>query len=197
MPVYRIEELVPVVDPSAYVHPAAVIIGDVIIGPGCYVAPCAVLRGDFGRLILSEGVNVQDTCVMHGYPDGDTVIEPDGHIGHGAVIHGAHIGRNVLVGMNAVVMDGAEIGDESIIGACAFVRAGFTCPPRSLVLGAPATVKREVTDQEFAWKTEGTAQYHELNRRARASLVPTAPLTEVQPDRPRYSSDIKPLHERR
>ena len=197
MPTYRIEDLVPVVDPSAYVHPDAVLIGDVIVGPGCYIAPCAVLRGDFGRLILREGVNVQDTCVMHGYPEGETVIERDGHIGHGAVIHGAYVAPNVLVGMNAVVMDGAEIGEASIVGACTFVPAGFACPPRSLVVGAPAAVKRRVTDDELAWKTEGTARYHELACRARAGLAPTEPLTAVQPDRPRFASDFKPLHERR
>ena len=114
--VFAIDGIVPVIDPSAYVHPAAVLIGDVIVGPGCYVGPCASLRGDFGRLILEEGVNVQDTCVMHGFPGTDTVIEQDGHIGHGAVLHGCRIGRNALVGMNAVIMDQVVIGEHAIIG---------------------------------------------------------------------------------
>jgi phenylacetic acid degradation protein len=123
--VYAIDGLVPVIDPSAYVHPSAVLIGDVIVGPGCYVGPCASLRGDFGRLILGRGANVQDTCVMHGFPGTDTVIEEDGHIGHGAVLHGCRIGRNALVGMNAVIMDNAVLGESSIVAACAFVKAGL------------------------------------------------------------------------
>ena len=113
--VYAIDGIVPVVDPSAFIHPSAVLIGDVIIGPHCYVGPLASLRGDFGRLILSGGANVQDTCVMHGFPQTDTVIEENGHIGHGAVLHGCRIGRNALIGMNAVVMDGAEVGADSIV----------------------------------------------------------------------------------
>ncbi|HEX6012699.1 MAG TPA: phenylacetic acid degradation protein PaaY, partial [Geminicoccaceae bacterium] len=121
--VYAIEGIAPVVHPTAFVHPTAVLIGDVIVGPRCYVGPVASLRGDFGRLILGEGANLQDTCVMHGFPNTDTVVEEDGHIGHGAVLHGCRIGRNVLVGMNAVVMDGAEIGESSIVAAMAFVRA--------------------------------------------------------------------------
>lgn len=129
MQVYSIDGITPVVDPTAYVHPSAILIGDVIIGPGCYVGPAASLRGDFGRLILEEGANVQDTCVLHGFPGTDTVVEKDGHIGHGAVLHGCRIGRNALVGMNAVVMDGAEIGAESIVAACAFVKAAFKCDP--------------------------------------------------------------------
>ncbi len=134
--VYAIEGVIPVVDPTAFVHPTAVLIGDVIIGPGCYVGPNAVLRGDFGRLVMEAGANLQDTCVVHGFPGSDTVIEVDGHIGHGAVIHGARIGRNALVGMNAVVMDGAVIGESSIVAAMAFVKTGMQVPPKSLVLGS-------------------------------------------------------------
>jgi len=117
MPCYEIDGLVPVIDPSAYVHPTAVLIGDVIVGPRCYVGPAASLRGDFGRLVLHEGSNLQDTCVMHGFPSSDTVVAPDGHIGHGAVLHGCVIERNALVGMNAVVMDEAVIGESSIVAA--------------------------------------------------------------------------------
>ena len=127
--VYAIEGVIPVIHPSAYVHPTAVLIGDVIIGPGCYVGPNACLRGDFGRLVMEEGSNLQDTCVMHGFPGSDTVIEVDGHVGHGAVIHGARIARNALVGMNAVVMDGAVIGESSIVAAMAFVKTGMQVPP--------------------------------------------------------------------
>ncbi len=161
---FAIEDLVPVIDATAYVHPTAVLIGDVIVGPRCYVGPAASLRGDFGRITLRDGANVQDTCVIHGFPDTDTVIEIDGHIGHGAVIHGAHIGRNVMVGMNAVVMDRSEIGESAIIGAMAFVREGTIVPPRSLALGIPARVVRELTDQEIAWKRSGSAAWRASGR---------------------------------
>jgi phenylacetic acid degradation protein len=183
---YAIEDLIPVVDPTAYVHPRAVLIGDVIVGPRCYVGPAACLRGDFGRIVLRDGANVQDTCVVHGFPDTDTIIESDGHIGHGAVIHGAHIGANVLVGMNAVVMDRSQIGESSIVGAMSFVREGTIIPPRSLALGTPARVIRGLTDQEIAWKKSGTREYQELAVRSLASQRPVEPLRAVQPDRPRY-----------
>jgi phenylacetic acid degradation protein len=183
---YAIEDLIPVVDPTAYVHPRAVLIGDVIVGPRCYVGPAACLRGDFGRIVLRDGANVQDTCVVHGFPDTDTIIETDGHIGHGAVIHGAHIGANVLVGMNAVVMDRSQIGESSIVGAMSFVREGTITPPRSLALGTPARVIRGLTDQEIAWKKSGTREYQELAVRSLASQRPVEPLRAVQPDRPRY-----------
>lgn len=185
MPCYSLDGMTPVVHPSAYVHPTAVLIGDVIVGPGCYVGPLAALRGDFGRIVLEEGANLQDTCVMHGFPDSDTVVERHGHIGHGAVLHGCVIGADALVGMNAVVMDNARIGERSIVSAAAFVKAGFECPPQSLVMGAPAAVKRALSDEEVAWKQRGTREYQELTRRCLASLVECAPLAEVEADRPR------------
>jgi phenylacetic acid degradation protein len=186
---FAIEDLIPVVDPTAYVHPTAVLIGDVIVGPRCYVGPAASLRGDFGRIMLRDGANVQDTCVIHGFPDSDTIIEIDGHIGHGAVIHGAHVGQNAMVGMNAVVMDRAEIGESAIIGAMAFVREGTIIPPRSLALGIPARVTRQLTDAEIAWKRTGTLQYHNLAVRSLASQRAVEPLRAVQPDRPRFKGD--------
>jgi len=196
MQVYSIDGVTPVVDPTAYVHPSAILIGDVIVGPRCYVGPAASLRGDFGRLILEEGANVQDTCVMHGFPGTDTVVEKDGHIGHGAVLHGCRIGRNALVGMNAVVMDGAVIGEESIVAACAFVKATFTCEPRSLVVGSPAKVLRELSDKEVAWKSAGTETYHELTQRSLSTMEQVAPLTEVEPNRPRIKvSEVKPKYQ--
>ncbi len=187
--VYEIDGLRPVVHPTAYVHPTAVLIGDVIVGPRCYVGPLASLRGDFGRLILEEGANVQDTCVMHGFPEDDTVVEVDGHIGHGAVLHGCRVGRNAMVGMNAVVMDKAVVGAESIVGAAAFVKAGMVIPPRSLVLGAPAKIVRAVSDEEIAWKSYGTRQYHDLNVRSMKTMREVEALTEVEPDRPRIVFD--------
>ena len=186
---FAIEDLIPVIDPTAYVHPAAVLIGDVIVGPRCYVGPAASLRGDFGRITLCEGANVQDTCVIHGFPDSDTIIGIDGHIGHGAVIHGARIGPNAMVGMNAVVMDRSEIGESAIVGAMAFVREGTVIPPRSLALGVPARVVRQLTDREIDWKRSGTLQYQELAVRSLASQRPVEPLRAVQPDRPRYKGD--------
>jgi phenylacetic acid degradation protein len=192
--VYAIDGLVPVVDPTAYVHPTAVLIGDVIIGPGVYVGPCASLRGDFGRLVVEAGANIQDCCVMHGFPGTDTVVEEAGHIGHGAVLHGCIVRRNALVGMNCVVMDNAVIGDSAIIAAQAFVKAGMEVPPRMLAAGVPAKVVRELTEQEMRWKVEGTGVYQELNRRSRESMVETVPLSAVEPDRKRLRiSDLKPL----
>ncbi|MDQ2822467.1 MAG: phenylacetic acid degradation protein PaaY [Pseudomonadota bacterium] len=185
MKVYEINGLRPVVHPSAYVHPSAVLIGDVIVGPRCYIGPLASLRGDFGRLVLEEGANLQDTCVMHGFPEGDTVIEVDGHIGHGAVLHGCRVGRNAMVGMNAVVMDGAVVGEASIVAAMSFVKAGMVIPPRSLVMGMPARVARPLTDDEIKWKTFGTQQYHALTVRSMETMREVDALTEVEPDRKR------------
>ena len=193
MPIYSIEGLVPVVDPGAYVHETAVLIGDVIISKGCYVGPGAVLRGDFGRIIMEEGSNLQDTCVVHTFPDKDCIIEIDGHIGHGAVLHGCRIGRNALVGMNAVVMDDAVIGAESIVGAMAFVRSGFTCPERSMVVGSPARIIRDVREKEIRWKSQGTQEYQQLGSRCLLSLERVEPLAEAEPNRPRINiSDFKP-----
>ena len=194
MPCYSIEGVVPVVDPSAYVHPTAVLIGDVIVGPDCYVGPCAVLRGDFGRIVLERGANVQDTCVVHGFPAQDTVVEQNGHIGHGAVLHSCIVRRDALVGMNAVVMDEAEIGEAAILAACAFVPAGKKIPARSLAAGMPAKVLRELSDQEVAWKLEGTRTYQDLTRRSLASMLEVDALPAAEADRPRVKApDVKPL----
>ena len=192
--VYAIDGIVPVVDPTAFVHPSAVLIGDVIVGPGCYVGPCACLRGDFGRLILERGANLQDTCVMHGFPGTDTVVEEDGHIGHGAVLHGCRIGRNALVGMNAVVMDNAVIGEATIVAASAFIKAGMEIPARSLVAGVPAKVIRALSEEEITWKGEGTRTYQDLARRSLASMQEVAPLAAIEPDRKRIvMPDVVPL----
>ncbi|WP_109513139.1 phenylacetic acid degradation protein PaaY [Pseudomonas ovata] len=187
MTCYSLDGLTPVIHPTAYVHPTAVLIGDVIIGPGCYVGPLASLRGDFGRIVLEEGANIQDTCVMHGFPDSDTVLGRNGHVGHGAVLHGCRIGEDVLVGMNAVVMDYAEIGARSFVAATSFVKARFRCEAQSLVIGSPATVKRALSDDEVAWKQAGTREYQQLAQRCLASLVACEPLSEIEPQRPRIS----------
>lgn len=198
MHVYAIDGITPVVDPTAFVHPSAVLIGDVIIGPRCYVGPAACLRGDFGRLILREGANLQDTCVMHGFPNTDTVVEEDGHIGHGAVLHGCVVKRNALVGMNAVIMDGAVVGESSIVAAMGFVKAKFEVPDRTLVAGSPARVIRELSDKEIAWKAAGTRQYQDLAVRSLTTMERVEPLTEVEPDRKRMeieTSDVIPLYQ--
>ena len=192
--VYAIDGITPVVDPTAYVHPSAVLIGDVIIGPGVYIGPCASLRGDFGRLEVRAGANIQDTCVMHGFPGTDTIVEEEGHIGHGAVLHGCIVQRNALVGMNAVINDNAVIGESAIVAAMAFVKAGFVVPPRMLVAGVPGKLIRELTDQELAWKIEGTKSYQELARRSLATMTATAPLPAPEADRRRIVvDDVKPL----
>ena len=185
MPCYAIDGVTPVVHPSAHVHPTAVLIGDVVVGPGCYVGPCASLRGDFGRIVLQEGANVQDSCVIHGFPKSETVVEVNGHIGHGAVLHGCVVRHDALVGMNAVVMDEAEVGPYSIVAACAFVRAGAKLPERSLIAGLPAKVMRPLSEDEIRWKKEGTETYQQLTRRCQASLVEVQPLSAEEADRPR------------
>jgi len=196
--VYEIDGLVPVVDPTAFVHPTAVLIGDVIVGPGCYVGPSACLRGDFGRLILEEGANIQDTCVMHGFPNTDTVIEQDGHVGHGAVLHGCRVGRNAMVGMNAVVMDNAIVGENSIVAAMTFVPADMNIPPRTLVAGVPARLIRELRDQEIEWKSKGTRVYQELVLRSMKTMKIAVPLAAVEPGRERIRvGEMDPLYKAR
>lgn len=198
MPSYSIDGVIPVVDPTAYVHPSAVLIGDVIVGPNCYVGPCASLRGDFGRIVVEAGANVQDNCTLHGFPGADTVVEPDGHIGHGAVLHGCVVRRDALVGMNAVVMDEAEIGEQAIVAASAFIRAGMKVPPRSLVAGVPGKVVRELSEQEIAWKRDGTLVYQALVGRCHDSLREVAPLAADDRGRRRltvedFGAQVRPL----
>ena len=196
MPFYAIDNISPVVDPSAYVHPTAVVIGDVIVGPHCYVGPCASLRGDFGRLILERGSNLQDNCVMHGFPGTETVVRENGHIGHGAILHGCVVGENALVGMNSVIMDGASIGAESIVGANAFVKADFQAAARIMIVGSPAKIIRQVSDREIQWKSSGTAEYQQLAIRSANTMQEVEPLTEVEAGRPQFTSDsVSPLYE--
>ena len=190
MTCYAIDGIGPVVDPTAHVHPSAVLIGDVIVGPGCYVGPCASLRADFGRIVLRQGANVQDSCVVHGFPFADTVVEEDGHIGHGAVLHACVVRRGALVGIHAVVMDEAEIGEQAIVAACAFVRAGMKVPPRWLAAGMPARNQRELSEQEITAKREGTAIYQDLARRCLATLAPVHALAEAEPERPRLAVPV-------
>jgi phenylacetic acid degradation protein len=197
MPCYEYESLRPVVDPTAFVHPSAVLIGDVIIGPGCLVAPGASLRGDIGRIIMHKGSNLQDNCVVHCFPGKGVTIEEDGHVGHGAVLHGCTIKRNAMIGMHAVVMDDAIIDESAFVAAMAFVKAGTHVPPRSLAAGIPAKVLRELSDDEIKWKSEGTRIYQQLAQRYLATMKEVEPLREMENDRPALPMhDYAPKHER-
>ncbi len=185
--VYTLDGITPVVSPLSFVHPSAVLIGDVIVGPGCYIGPHASLRGDVGRITIEAGVDIQDGCVLHTYPEADTVVEVDGHVGHCAVLHGCRVKRNALIGMNAVVMDNAVIGESAMVAAMAFVKAGMEVPAGTLVAGIPAKVIRALTPEELTRKGEGTALYQALARRSLATMIQTEPLTEVAPDRRRWT----------
>ncbi|WP_036303477.1 MULTISPECIES: gamma carbonic anhydrase family protein [unclassified Microbacterium] len=200
MPSYAFDGVVPVVDPTAFVHETASLIGDVIIGPGCYIGPFASLRGDFGRIVVGEGSNVQDSCVIHAFPGADAVLEPNSHVGHGAVLHGCRIGSFALIGIGATVLDGAEIGADALVGAGAVVTAGTVIPPGSKGLGAPARVVGPLDEQALAWKRNGVRIYQDLARRSRETLHPVEPLSAAEPDRRRtsWSPDAAtPLHRKR
>lgn len=188
MPAYAFEGLVPVVDPTSYVHPLASLIGDVLVGPGCYIGPGASLRGDFGRIIVQGDSSVQDSCTVHASADRDTVIGRGATIGHGAIVHGCVIGRNTLLGMNAVVLDNAIIGDECLIGALSLVKSDMQVPDRSLVAGNPARILRGFAPHEVTWKNDGAGEYQRLARESLTGLVPCEPLTEAEADRPRVTS---------
>jgi phenylacetic acid degradation protein len=195
MPAYSLEGLVPVVDPTAFVHPQAVLIGDCVVGANCYVGPGASLRGDFGRVILGAGSNVQDCCVLHSFPARDTLLEEDAHVGHGAVLHGCTIRRGALIGIGAIVMDEAVVEEEAFVGAASFVPAGFVVPRRTLVTGIPARIVRALTSEELAWKATGTREYQELAARCRADLRECRPLNAPEPNRPRMGgTGTVPLH---
>lgn len=193
--IYSIDGITPVVSESAYIHPSAVLIGDVIVGAGCYVGPHTSLRGDMGRIIMEEGSNIQDGCCMHSFPGKDAIVEANGHVGHGAVLHGCRIGRNALVGINSVVMDGAVVGESSIVAAMAFVKANQVIPPYRLAMGAPAKIIRELTEQELAWKREGTEIYQHLTKRCLQTMTLREPLRQMEPERRRVDLTLfEPLY---
>jgi phenylacetic acid degradation protein len=177
--IYSFNGYIPVVNETSFVHPLAAVTGNVIIGKNCYIGPGAVIRGDWGQIVLEDGVNVQENCTVHMFPGKSIVLKKSAHIGHGAVIHGANLGENCLIGMNSVIMDDAEIGDESIIGAMAFVKAETKIPKRSLVVGNPAKVIKQVSDEMIAWKTKGTQLYHQLPADCYETLKEVEPLREV------------------
>ena len=160
--IYAFKGIKPVVHESSFVHPQAAVTGDVIIGKNCYIGPGAALRGDWGRIILEDGCNVQENCTIHMFPGVTVLLKEGSHIGHGAIIHGSTIGKNCLVGMNAVIMDNVELGDESIVGALSFIKEGEKIPHRSVVVGNPAKIVKQVSDEMLQWKTEGTRIYQQL-----------------------------------
>lgn len=182
MPCSDIENVIPVIHPSTYVHPNAILISNVIIGPGCYVGPCASMREDFGRIVLHEGANVQDDCVMNGFPGHATVVEANGHIGHGAVLQSCVVRRDAMVGMYVVVMDDTEIGKQPIIAACTFVSANMFVPPRTLVTSTPAKVRRELQAEDIVKKLEGTrTSYQDRRWRCLQSMREDSPLSAPEP----------------
>lgn len=181
--VYSIDGITPVVDPSAFVHPSAVLIGDVIVGPGAYIGPCACLRGDYGRIVVEAGANVQDTCVLHGFVGKDTVVGEAANIGHGAVLHGCIIGHGALIGMNSVVNDNAEVGAEAMVAAMAFVKAEAKIPARALAAGTPAKVLRTLSASEIAWMRRNVESYQNLARRSEKSMQLVDALSAIEPGR--------------
>lgn len=176
--IYEFEGIKPVIDPSSFIHPTAVVIGHVIIGKDVYIGPGAVLRGDWGSIRIKDGCNVQENCVIHMFPGVEVILEEGAHIGHGAVIHGAHIGENVMIGMNSVIMDDVVIGKDSIVGALCFVKGGEIIPEKSLVVGNPGKVIKTLTDDMIEWKREGTKLYQELPGQCYNGLKECAPLPE-------------------
>ena len=193
--IYSFKGHIPVIHEISFVHPLAAVTGNVIIGKNCYIGPGAAIRGDWGEIILEDGVNVQENCTVHMFPGKSIVLRESAHIGHGAIIHGANIGKNVLVGMNTVIMDDAEIGDECIIGAMAFVKAETIIQPRSLVVGNPAKVIKEVSDEMISWKTAGTRLYQQLPADCHESLREVEPLREIPKNRPVQEDFYKTLEE--
>ncbi len=181
----------PVIHESAFIHPNANVIGNVIIGKDVYVGPGASLRGDFGEIIIEDGCNVQENCTIHMFPGVTVILKESAHIGHGAIIHGATIGRNSLIGMNAVIMDNVEIGEECIIGALAFVQANSKIPSRKVVVGNPAKIIKDVSDEMINWKTEGTKIYQALPKQMHETFKTCEPLREIPEDRKKQDSNYK------
>jgi phenylacetic acid degradation protein len=199
--VYAIDGITPVVHPSAFVHPSAVLIGDVIVGARAYIGPCACLRGDFGRIVVEEGANIQDTCMLHGFPGKDTVVGAESTIGHGAVLHGCVVRRGALVGMNCVVNDNAEVGEDAVVAALAFVKAEDSIPARALAVGIPAKVVRTLSAQELRWKKDNAHLYQQLAVRSARTMKQVEALTEEEPNRRRVDipgaiplSELKKTH---
>ena len=191
--VYEFNGIKPVIHQSSFIHPQAVVTGNVIIGKNVYIGPGATLRGDWGQIIIEDGCNVQENCTLHMFPGRIVLLKEAAHIGHGAIIHGATIGKNSLVGMNAVIMDEAELGDECIIGALSFIKQGETFPSRSLIAGNPAKIIKEVSAEMIEWKTKGTKLYQQLPAQCFESLKPCQPLKKQTEQEFLHKIDYKPF----
>jgi phenylacetic acid degradation protein len=193
--IYSFKGHIPVIHESSFVHPLAAVTGNVIIGKNCYIGPGAAIRGDWGEIILEDGVNVQENCTVHMFPGKSIVLKEGAHVGHGAVIHGANLGRNCLIGMNSVIMDDAEIGDECIVGAMAFVKAESIFSKRKLIIGNPANAIKDVSDEMIAWKTAGTKLYQQLPKDCHESLREVEPLRKIPKNRPKQEDFYRTLQE--
>lgn len=188
--IYEFNGYRPVIDPSSFVHKEATIIGNVIIGKKVYIGPGASIRGDWGKITIKDGCNVQDNCTIHIFPGKDVILEENAHIGHGAIIHGANIGKNTLVGMNSVIMDDCNIGDECIIGALCFIKGEMNIPNRKIVVGNPAIIKGEVSDEMISWKTKGTELYQDLPKECYTLMKECKPLKEIEKNRKEKQKNI-------
>lgn len=186
--IYEFNGFIPVVHESSFVHPQACVTGNVIIGKNVYVGPGAAIRGDWGMIIIEDGCNIQENCTIHMFPGVTVHLKESAHIGHGAIIHGGVIGKNCLIGMNAVVMDNVTLGDECIVGALTFIPADSTFPARQLIVGNPARVAKEVSDDMINWKSKGTQLYQQLPSELYASLKPCEPLREIEANRPKQEA---------
>jgi phenylacetic acid degradation protein len=189
--IYKFNNFIPVVHPSSFVHPQATVTGNIIIGKDCYIGPQAVLRGDWGQIIIEDGCNVQENCTIHMFPGVTVLLREGAHIGHGAVVHGATIGRNCLVGMNSVIMDNVILGEECIVGALSFIKADELFEARSLIVGNPAKKIKDVSDEMIAWKTKGTELYQQLPNQMNSICEACEPLTEIEPNRPKQDDSYK------
>jgi len=190
---YEFNGIKPVVDASSFVHPQAAVTGNVVIGKNVYIGPGCALRGDWGKIIIEDGCNVQENCTVHMFPGVTVLLKQSAHVGHGAIIHGATIGKNCLIGMNAVIMDEVELGDECIVGALCFIKQGEKIPSRSLIVGNPAKIIKQVSDEMIAWKTEGTQLYQQLPKHCFNTLKPCDPLQKDIPQQPTFQSTYQPL----
>ncbi len=190
--IYEFGGYKPVIHESSFIHPQAAVTGNVIIGKNCYIGPGAALRGDWGQIIIEDGCNVQENCIIHMFPGITVLLKEGSHIGHGAIIHGAGIGKNCLVGMNAVIMDNVQLGDESIVGALTLIKEGEIIPARSVVVGNPGKIIKQVTDEMLAWKTEGTGLYQKLPAECLETLRPCEPLRAIPGDLPAQPAVYKP-----
>ena len=193
--IYSFKGFIPVIHESSFIHPQAAVTGNVIIGKNCYIGPGAAIRGDWGQIILEDGCNVQENCTIHMFPGITVLLKENSHIGHGAIIHGATVGKNCLVGMNSVIMDNVELGDECIVGALTFIKEAEKIPSRSLVAGNPGKIIKQVSDEMITWKTKGTELYQSLAKEMFEQSNPAESLKEIPADRPQQDNFYSPWNQ--